>query len=96
MATIPADHPDASLRLDRCTALAVTVSCTHCAATAVYTLDDLRASFDPDQNITRLPAYLLPCRSKRDRREGACDLKAEPGGTLEGVRTVKGARGGAG
>ena len=96
MERIPADHRDASLRLDRCKALAITVSCTHCSATAVYTIDDLRASFDPGQNITRLPVYLLPCRSKRDRREGACELRAEPGGTMERARTVKGARGGVG
>ncbi len=51
---------------------------------------DLRASFGDGQDVTRLPAYLLPCRSKRDRREGACELRAEPGGTLERVTTVKG------
>src|ERR1043165_8297556 len=45
MESIPADHRDASLRLDRCKALAVTGSCSACAATAVYTIDDLRASF---------------------------------------------------
>lgn len=96
MERIPANHRDASLRLDRCKALAVTVSCSHCSATAVYAIDDLRASFGDGQNITRLPAYLLPCRSKRDRREGACELRATPGGMTEGVRTVKGARGGVG
>jgi hypothetical protein len=90
---LPADHPDACLRLDRCRALAVTVKCTACDVSAVYTLDDLKASFAPSQNITRLPAYLLPCRDKHARREGDCDLRVEPGGYLENLRTVKAARG---
>ncbi len=93
MERVPPDHRDACLRLDRCTAPAVTVSCTHCRAAAVYRVDDLRGSFGDDHNITRLPAYLLPCRSKRDRREGACTPTTEPGGTAEEAGTVKAARG---
>jgi hypothetical protein len=89
---IPADHPDASLRLDRCLATRLTVHCQNCRATAVYTLGDLRASFGGDHNITVLPAYLLPCPSKRDRREGECQPRAEPGGYDHNVRTVAGAR----
>lgn len=92
METIPPDHRDAILRLDRCRALAVTVSCTHCRAAAVYTVDDLRASFGDGRNITQLPAYLLPCCSKRDRREGTCELRATPGGAQQTARTVKSAQ----
>src|SRR5689334_3360139 len=69
---IPADHPDAALRLDRCVAARLTVTCKNCSASAVYTVDDLRSAFRADQNIMALPSYLLPCPSKRDRREGAC------------------------
>jgi hypothetical protein len=89
---VPADHPDACLRLDRCLATRLTVTCQSCRASAVYTIGDLRASFGSDHNITRLPEYLLPCPSKRDRREGACHLRAEAGGYQEGVRTVASAR----
>lgn len=88
---IPADHPDASLRLDRCVSPLLTVRCAHCKAMAVYTVDDLRSTYGADQNIMTLPAALLPCASKRDRRDGACELRAEPGGYAADVRTVKGA-----
>lgn len=86
--TIPERHPDASLRLDRFKALTLTVRCRNCKVFAVFTLDDLRSKFAPDQNVMRLPAYLLPCKSKRDRRDGVCSLRAEPGGYTEHLRTV--------
>lgn len=89
---IPTDHPDASLRLDRCLATRLTVTCENCRTQAVYTVDDLRASLGSDHSITALPAYLLPCPSKRDRREGACQPRAEPGGYHDNVRTVARAR----
>jgi hypothetical protein len=92
MENIPADHPDARLRLDRYDALAVTVTCANCRASAVYTMDDLRSSFSPSLNVTRLPAFLLPCGSKRDRRDGACRLTVEESGTLENLRTVERAK----
>jgi hypothetical protein len=92
MERIPADHRDACLRLDRCLATRLTVSCTNCRTSAVYMLEDLRASFGNDHNVTRLPEYLLPCPSKRDRREGVCHVRAEPGGYEENVRTVQSAR----
>jgi hypothetical protein len=90
---IPADHPDATLRLDRCVTTRVTVACENCRASAVYAVDDLCASFGGDHNVTRLPAYLLPCASKRDRREGACHLRVVPGGHDENVQTVERAKG---
>ena len=89
MESIAADHPDASLRLDRCPQPVVTVKCAYCGVEAVYETADLAKSFGADHNIQRLPAYLLPCAEKRNRREGACDLKAEPGGYTQGKRTVK-------
>lgn len=89
---IPADHADASLRLDRCLATRLTLTCRTCRVSAVYTLDDLRASLGSDHSIAVLPAYLLPCPSKRDRREGACQPRAEPGGYDDNVRTVASAR----
>lgn len=89
---IPAGHPDASLRLDRCATTRLTVRCEYCRASAVYAVDDLRASFGSDQNVTTLPAYLLPCGSKRSRREGDCHLSAAPGGYDDNVRTVKSAQ----
>ena len=89
---IPADHPDASLRLDRCQATRLTVTCLSCKASAVYPLDDLRASLGSSHNIAALPGYLLPCPCKRDRREGACQPRAEPGGYDDNVRTVAAAR----
>lgn len=93
---IPADHRDASLRLDRCPAALLTVTCVNCPASAVYAVEDLRRTFPADQNIMVLPIGLLPCRSKRDRREGACHLRAEPGGYEDALRTVKGALGAGG
>ncbi len=89
---IPPNHPDAALRLDRCAATRLTVACENCRASAVYLVDDLCASFGSDHNIAALPTYLLPCPSKRDRREGACRLRSEPGGYEENVRTVEWAR----
>lgn len=90
---IPVNHPDASMRLDRCPASNVTVKCAACSVSAVYTLEDLQASFGADHSILRLPVYLLPCRSKRARREGECTLRAEPGGYTEHVQSVKAMRG---
>jgi hypothetical protein len=90
---IPVNHPDASMRLDRCPASNVTVRCTACNVSAVYTLEDLQASFGSDHSILRLPVYLLPCREKRARREGECSLTAEAGGYTEQARSVKGMRG---
>jgi hypothetical protein len=89
---IPADHPDAALRLDRCVATRLTVTCNNCHASAVYAVEDLRRAFRADQNIMALPPYLLPCPSKRERREGACHLRAEPGGYPDNLRTVESAR----
>ena len=91
MERIPASHPDRSLRLDRCPQPIVTVRCANCKVEAVYETADLVKSFGTDRNIRRLPEYLLPCPSKRDRREGVCDLKAEPGGYTAHVRSVKAA-----
>jgi hypothetical protein len=64
---IPADHPDACLRLDRYPQPIITVKYTYCGVQAVYAIDDLAKSFGVDHNITCLPAYLLPCPSRRDR-----------------------------
>lgn len=89
---IPSNHPDASLRLDRCLATHVMVSCENCKASAIYTVGDLRASFGDDQSITALPTYLVPCQSKRERREGACRLRSEPSGHTDNVRSVAQAR----
>ena len=59
------------------------------AASAVYTVADLIDSFGCDQNVLVLPYYLLPCTNKRDRRDGACELRATLGGYPEHVRSVK-------
>jgi hypothetical protein len=52
---IPADHPDASLRLDRCLAPRLTVTCENCRVSAICAVDDLRASFGSGRNIMALP-----------------------------------------
>ena len=39
--TIPRDHPDASLRLDRCWSLLVMLRCESCGVSATYAVDDL-------------------------------------------------------
>ncbi|MGB9369876.1 MAG: hypothetical protein WCE79_28105 [Xanthobacteraceae bacterium] len=91
---LPENHADASLRLDRCGVERLTLSCVNCRASAVYTVADLIDSFGRDHNILVLPDYLLPCGSKRDRCEGACELRATPGGYPEQVRSVKSALGG--
>ena len=88
---LPENHRDACLRLDRCEAERLTVSCANCRASAVYTIADLISSFGRDQNMLTLPDYLLPCPSKRYRREGACELRATLGGYPERVRSVKSA-----
>jgi hypothetical protein len=89
---IKADHPDADLRLDRCRAKRLTLSCQNCRVSAVYTLEDLWASFGGDYNIMQLPSYLMPCRNKREQRDGACRVRAEPGGFDDCVCTVAEAR----
>ena len=78
--SIPTNHPDASLRLDRCPQGIVTVTCAACRVQAAYELGDLQRSFGDDHNIMRLPGFLLPCMSKRDQRDGRCSPRAEPGG----------------
>jgi hypothetical protein len=88
METIPADHPDFNLRLDRCHAKVVTLRCAHCRASAVYAVADLRKFYGPSQNIAALPDILLPRPSQKNRREGACRVIAEPGGDAAAVITV--------
>lgn len=73
---ISKDHPDASLRLDRCRSALVMLRCDSCRASATYAIDDLREVYGSDANITQLPAALLPCPSKRDQRDGACRPRA--------------------
>lgn len=85
---IPARDRNARQRLDRCSSEIMTVKCGSCGVHATYAVADLIKSFGADQNVVMLPAYLLSCKSKRDRRDGACDLQAEAGGYLANVRTV--------
>lgn len=70
---LPKNH---SQRLDCCPSDLVTMKCRNCNAQATYTLADLIASFGPDQNIRALPVLLLPCKNKRERRDGQCDIPA--------------------
>ena len=86
---IAKDHPDASLRLDRCRSLLVMVRCQSCGVSATYALDDLRRAYGDDANITQLPAALLPCPSKRDARDGACRPRAFATSDASNVQRVK-------
>jgi hypothetical protein len=87
--TIPRDHPDASLRLDRCRTALVLLRCDSCRASATYSIDDLRQVYGGDANITQLPTALLPCPSKRDQRDGACRPRAFTTSDASNVRRVE-------
>lgn len=87
--TIPRDHPDASLRLDRYRSLLVLVRCQSCGVSATYALGDLRSVYGSDANITQLPAALLPCPSEHDQRDGACRPRAFTTSDVSNVRRVE-------
>jgi hypothetical protein len=74
---LPADHRDACLRLDRCSATgAVTFTCASCKRSATLNVADLCKSFGTDRNVSTLGRYIIHCDDKRKRREGYdCDVR---------------------
>lgn len=90
--SLPPDHPDAQLRLDRLAARTtlVTFQCFDCRHRGTFRTADLVAAFGPATNVNALGDTLFACIDKHARREGRfCQFRFEEGGYLNDVQHVR-------